>query len=465
MSDVIADFDRCYRAVLSRDTRFDGWFFTAVKSPGIYCRPSCSARTPKPSNVTFFVSAAAAQRAGYRACKRCRPDTTPGSPLWRQRADVIGRGMQLIADGVVDREGVGGLAARLGYSERHLRRLMLDEIGAGPLSVARAQRAQTARILIETTALPFADVAFAAGFASIREFNETVKAVFAVSPSMLRAAASKRAGDAAPNGALNLRLSARTPFDGHEALAFLGARAIPGVETYDGITYERSLALPHGSGHVSLQAKLDHVAATLQLDDLRDLTAAVARCRRLVDLDADPVAVSAQLGRDRDLGPVVRKSPGRRVPGAVDGFELACRAVIGQQVSVAGARTLAGRLVERCGTAPLFPSADAIAVTDLTGVGLTTSRVRTLRALAEANLELEPGVDRHAAVAALQALPGIGQWTASYIAMRALGDPDVFLDNDIGVRRGLTRLGLDPNQSYERWRPWRSYAVVHLWSV
>lgn len=481
---MIEDFEQCYRAVQSRDARFDGWFFTAVRTTGIYCRPSCPALTPKPGNVTFHPTAAAAQAAGYRACLRCRPDASPGSPEWNLRADLVGRAMRLIADGVVDREGVQGLARRLHYSERHLHRQLVAEVGAGPLALARAQRANAARLLVETSDLPLSQVAFAAGFASIRQFNDTIREVFAKTPSELRA--RRRGRDEVAPGSLTVRLPFRAPLDGGGLLAFLAVRTVPGVEevTADG-TYHRTLRLPRGAGVVSVRLPVGpddrHVVATLRLDDLRDLSAAVERTRRLLDLDADPVAVDGHLGADPLLAPLVAATPGRRVPGTVDGAELAVRAVLGQQVSVAGARTMAGRLVAAAGTplgepvgglTHLFPAPGQI-VDGLDALGMPAARKRALAGLAEAltgdDLVLDPGADRPTTEAHLLALPGIGPWTASYIAMRALADPDAFLPADLGVRHALTALGqaADPAAATalaERWRPWRAYALQHLWA-
>ena len=481
---VIEDFERCYRAVQSRDARFDGWFFTAVRTTRIYCRPSCPALTPKPGNVSFHPTAAAAQAAGYRACLRCRPDASPGSPEWNLRADLVGRAMRLIADGVVDREGVQGLAGRLHYSERHLHRQLVAEVGAGPLALARAQRANAARLLIETSDLPLSQVAFAAGFASIRQFNDTIREVFAKTPSELRARRQGR--DEVTPGSLTVRLPFRAPLDGVGLLAFLAMRTVPGVEevTGDG-TYHRTLRLPRGAGVVSVRLPVApedrHVVATLRLDDLRDLSAAVERTRRLFDLDADPVTVDGHLGADPLLAPLVAAAPGRRVPGTVDGAELAVRAVLGQQVSVAGARTMGGRLVAAAGTplgepvgglTHLFPAPDQTA-DGLDALGMPGARKRALAGLAEAlagdDLVLDPGADRPATEAQLLALPGIGPWTASYIAMRALADPDAFLPSDLGVRHALTGLGVasDPASAVglaERWRPWRAYALQHLWA-
>ena len=481
------DFERCYRAVQAKDSRFDGWFFTAVTSTGIYCRPSCPAITPKRANVRFYPTAAAAQRAGFRACKRCRPDASPGSPEWNVRADVVGRAMRLIADGVVDRDGVSGLAERLGYSERHLHRQLVAEVGAGPIALARAQRAQTARVLIETTDLPFAQVAFGAGFASIRQFNDTVREVFATTPTELRAKAARRppASDTASgvaNGTVRLRLPVRQPFDGDGLLAFLGPRAVPGVEEVVGHTYRRTLRLPHGPAVVELTPGPDHVRCAVRLSDLRDLASAVQRSRRLMDLDADPVAVSDLLEADALLAPLVAKSPGRRSPGHVDGAELALRAILGQQVSVVAARTHTARLVRAAGTplhepdgglTHLFPEAGAVADADPAALAMPESRRRTLRVLAghlhDGSITIDAGADRGEVEAQLTALPGIGPWTGAYIALRGLGDPDVFLPSDLGVRRALERLGIpaDPASAAHRaqaWRPWRSYALHHLWS-
>ncbi|MGB7685131.1 MAG: AlkA N-terminal domain-containing protein, partial [Solirubrobacterales bacterium] len=330
---MIADFETCYRFMGSRDPRYDGYFFVGVLSTGIYCRPSCPARLPKRRNVRLFQSAAAAQEAGLRACKRCDPDAAPGSPSWNRRADVAGRAFRLIADGTVDRDGVPGLARRLGYSERQLQRILTDEVGAGPVALARAQRAQAARLLIESTGITFAEVALAAGFGSVRQFNETIRSVYGRSPTELRRRAKGRIGTAAP-GVIDLRLACRQPFDGESSIRFLGFRAVPGAEAIEGLAYCRSLSLRHGGAVVELSPERAGVRCRLRLDDLRDLTTAVARCRRLLDLDADPQTVSAQLGQDRCLGELVRRRPGLRVPGCVDGFELAVRAVVGQQVSV-----------------------------------------------------------------------------------------------------------------------------------
>jgi AraC family transcriptional regulator of adaptative response / DNA-3-methyladenine glycosylase II len=470
------DADQCYRVAQSRDSRFDGWFYIAVRTTGIYCRPSCPAITPKRANVEFFPSAAAAQQHGFRACKRCRPDASPGSPEWNMRGDVVARAMRLIADGIVDREGVAGLAARLGYSSRHLTRLVTDELGAGPLALARAQRAQTARVLIETSSMSMTDVAFAAGFGSVRQFNDTVREVYALAPGELRRRSSFADSPAEP-GAVVVRLPTRGPFAGREAFEFLGMRAIPGVELFDGERYHRTLALPHGHGIAVLEPRDSHVRAELSLADWRDLAPAVERLRRLLDLDADPIAVDAVLGDDRVLEPLVAKTPGRRAPGAVDPFEIAVRGVVGQQVSVAGARTVTARIVEAAGDVltvahdrltHVFPSPTRLAALDPTTLPMPRARGRTLiglaGAVADGSIALDTGADREDLVQQLVALPGIGQWTARYTIMRGLGDPDVFLDTDLGVRHALDRLGIVATDA-ERWRPWRTYALHHLWAT
>ncbi|MGW8948964.1 AlkA N-terminal domain-containing protein [Streptomyces sp. NPDC055709] len=486
------DTERCVRAVQSKDARFDGWFFTAVLTTRIYCRPSCPAVPPKVENMTFYPSAAACQQAGFRACKRCRPDTSPGSPEWNVRADAVARAMRLIQDGVVDREGVPGLAARLGYSTRQIERQLRAEVGAGPLALARAQRAQTARLLIETTTLPMADVAFAAGFSSIRTFNDTVREVFALAPSELRTRAAARPGrghgratEPVPGtpGVLALRLPFRAPLNPDNLFGHLVATAVPGVEEWRDGAYRRTLTLPHGHGIVSLAPHPDHIACRLSLTDHRDLTFAISVCRRMLDLDADPVAVDDQLRTDPLLAPLVDKGPGRRVPRTVDAAEFAVRAVLGQQVSTAAARTHAARLVTAHGTpvhdaegglTHLFPAPDALADVDPETLAFPRSRRTTLTtlfgALADGTLRLGPDSDWNEARAQLAALPGFGPWTVEAIAMRGLGDPDAFLPTDLGIRHAAAGLGLPSTPAAltaraAAWRPWRAYAVQYLWAT
>ncbi len=478
------DFDHCYRAVQSKDARFDGWFVTAVLTTRIYCRPSCPVRPPFARNVRFYPTAAAAQRAGFRACKRCRPDASPGSPEWNVRGDIVARAMRLIADGTVDRDGVGGLAAQLGYTTRQLERLLQAEVGAGPLALARAQRAQAARVLIETTQLPFGDVAFAAGFSSIRQFNDTVRLVFESTPTTLRKQAAARFGSGAGMpGTVTLRLPTRTPFAYEGVFGHLAAGAAPGCEEVRDGAYRRTLRLPSGSGVVSLTPAEDHVRCVLTLEDFRDLTTAIARCRRLLDLDADPEAVVEALGRDPDLGPVVAKAPGQRIPRTVDEPELAIRVVLGQQVSMKAARTHTARLVKAYGQpvndlggglTHAFPSVEQLADIDPVHLAVPTARQRTLRALvaglSDGSITVDAGCDWNSARRQLLALPGVGPWTAEVIAMRGLGDPDAFPASDLGLRLAAEQLGLTADQKAltERsagWRPWRSYAVQHLWTT
>ncbi|MFF3756827.1 AlkA N-terminal domain-containing protein [Streptomyces sp. NPDC002185] len=479
------DTERCVRAVQSKESRFDGVFFTAVRTTRIYCRPSCPAVPPKPENMEFHPSAASCQRAGYRACKRCRPDTSPGSPEWNVRADAVARAVRLIQDGVVDREGVPGLARRLGWSTRQIERQLLAELGAGPLALARAQRAQTARLLIETTPMPFGEIAFAAGFSSIRTFNDTVREVFALTPGELRDRAARRspAGPAATPGVISLRLPFRTPLEPSNLFGHLAATAVPGVEEWRDGAYRRTLSLPYGHGIVALAPRDGHIACRLSLTDPRDLTHAISRCRRLLDLDADPVAVDERLRSDPLLAPIVDQAPGRRVPGTVDPAEFAVRAVLGQQVSTAAARTHAARLVTAHGVpvddpegglTHLFPGPEALAALDPETLALPRSRRTTLltlvRALADGSLPLGPADDREEARARLLALPGFGPWTTEIIAMRALGDPDAFLPGDLGVRRAAEGLGLPGTPAAltaraAHWRPWRAYAVQYLWAT
>ncbi|HWD01536.1 MAG TPA: AlkA N-terminal domain-containing protein [Amycolatopsis sp.] len=504
------DTERCVRAVRSKDARFDGWFYTAVVTTGIYCRPSCPVVPPKVANMRFYPSAAAAQAAGFRACKRCRPDVSPGSPRWNERADVVARAVRLIADGVVDREGVAGLAARLGYSVRQLERQIFAELGAGPLALARAQRAATARLLVETTTMPMSDIAHAAGFSSIRTFNDTMRTVFGSAPSELRsrgrtagsrtaprphargAAAARVAvgstagaaeGVEAAPGVVEVRLPFRLPLCPDNLFGHLVATAVPGVEEWHDGAYRRTVRLPHGHGIVALRPRPEHIACRLMVSDLRDLTAAIARCRRLLDLDADPVAVDAQLSEDPALAPLVAKSPGRRVPRTTEPEEFAVRAVLGQQVSTAAARTHAARLVTAHGTPVddpegglcfLFPSPEDLASLDPSTLAMPQSRRTTLLALVDlltsGTLDLSPGGDWSRTRAQLSALPGFGPWTVESIAMRALGDPDAFIPTDLGVKLAATALDLPASPAAltrhaGRWQPWRAYAVQHLWAT
>jgi AraC family transcriptional regulator of adaptative response / DNA-3-methyladenine glycosylase II len=478
----VMDDDHCYSVASSRDGRFDGAFVTAVTTTGIYCRPSCPAMTPKRNHVRFFPTPAAAQEAGFRACKRCRPDAAPGSPDWNARADLVARAIRLIGDGVVEREGISGLSRRLGYSTRQLHRLVFAELGTGPLRLALAHRIQNARALLETTDMPITDVAWASGFGSIRQFNDRIREVYAATPTELRAKASRSWGGTSPAspGTIAARLAYRPPIDLPCLLGFLGQRAVPRVEAYDGSTYRRVLRLPHGLGVVTVSSEVPkvprpYVSVRLRLDDVRDYSTAVARLRGLLDLDADPSAVSTCFAGDPVLGPLVAARPGLRLPGAVDGEEMAIRAILGQQVSVAGARTLAGRLASTYGERlaepdgdlnTAFPGISRLGAADPESLPLPRRRAASLLRVARQvngrGLTLDPGSDRDEAEARLLEIPGIGPWTASYIRMRALGDPDVFLASDLGITRALTA---HPVPNAEVWKPWRSYATVHLWSA
>lgn len=502
---VHLDHDRCCAVVRSRDPRYDGWFVTGVLSTGIYCRPSCPAITPRVRNMRFYPSAAAAQAAGFRACRRCLPDATPGSPEWHLRGDVVARAVRLLADGVVDREGVGGLAARLGYSTRQLERLLQAELGAGPLALARAQRAQTARLLVEGTTLTMTQAALAAGFSSTRSFNDTLRSVYAATPTELRSAARRRAGGAGPIGrgpaagqgapvSIALRLPYRAPLHAASLFGHLAATAAPGVESWGQGALSRALRLPGGPGVVVLRPPGDgerHVPATVLLAEVTDLAAAIGRCRRLLDLDADPEAVDGHLAQDAALAPLTRATPGVRLPGAVDAAEMALRAVLGQQVSTAAAATQTGRLVRALGTplpesfarpgaadgrvTHLFPEPAVVAqAPDEQLPGMPAGRRRTLRtlaaALADGVLDLGPGSDRRLAEEQLLALPGVGPWTTQVVLLRGLGDPDALPAPDLGVRTAAVAAGLpgDPRaltRVAEAWRPWRSYATALLWAA
>jgi AraC family transcriptional regulator of adaptative response / DNA-3-methyladenine glycosylase II len=463
------DFERCYQATLSRDPRFDGWFIVGVRTTGIYCRPSCpSPVCPKPANVTFFRTAAAAQLAGLRACKRCRPDAVPGSPEWNTRADLTGRAMRLIAGGVVDREGVPGLARQLAVSVRQLHRLLVDEVGAPPLALARSQRAYQARLLIETTRMPFGEVAFAAGFASIRQFNDTLRDVFDATPSRLRAAVRRR-GDPHPGGGLTLRLALRQPYDPYGVVGWLAARALTGIEEYADGAYRRTLRLPGGPATVTLRPAPDCVHATFRLATMADLGTAVARCRRLLDLDADPGSHLAVLAADPALAPLTGALPGLRLPGTVDGAETALRIVLGSH-----ARTLVTTLADPLpgpdgGLTHTFPDPTTVAAADLALPAAPASTVRALaQRLATGELRLDEGADRVEVRRGLLAVPGLGPARIEDLMLHALGDPDSFPAADRSLRAAAAahRLPADTAgliRHADRWRPWRGYGAHLLW--
>lgn len=475
MTPLAMTFDERYRAISGRDKRFDGQFITAVHSTGIYCRPSCPARTPQPQNVSFYLTSAAAHEAGFRACKRCLPDAAPGSPAWDLDGDVAARAMRLIADGLVDREGVGALAAQLGYSQRHLTRVLTAKLGAGPLALARAHRAHTARMLLTGTGLPAADVAFAAGFSSVRQFNDTVREVFDQTPSQLRARGNAEAHEAPSE--LTLRLPYREPYDFAGILAWMAARAIEGVEPTTASSYARFLRMPGGPVWFEVSADAPgRLRLRVRLSTLTDLSPLIARVRRLFDLDADPEAIDAALSADPALAGRIAALPGIRVPGASDSHEMLIRAMVGQQISVQAATLALGRLTAALGEpvegGMLFPTMQAIAERGreaLYGPAARTNAIMgAARALADGTLTLGPGDDRVEQRERLLAMPGIGPWTADYVRMRTIGDPDVTLPGDSAVRLGARTLGIpDKQPDFGAWAaalaPWRSYATAHLW--
>ena len=489
------DNEQRYRAVATRDARFDGAFVLAVRTTGIYCRPSCPARTPLQRNVHFFATAAAAHEAGYRACKRCLPDAVPGSPEWNLRTDVAARAMRLIADGVVEREGVTGLSTRLGYTTRHLNRLLTAELGAGPLALARAHRAQTARELLVATDLPASDIAFAAGFGSIHQFNDTITEVYDRTPSQLRATRRTpfaELSEAHPAGGgmdsdksvgvrVRLALPVRLPFDAAGVFGWLAVRAVPGVEDASASHYARTLLLPGGPATFEVRWDGERLQLTATLATVADLTPLVARVRRLFDADADPVGIDEALAAEPALRPSVAAVPGVRLPGAVDPHEMLLRALVGQQISVAAARTQLHRLAEACGTplpspggalARLFPTPAQVAEHGrdvLVGPRMWTENILAIAGqLAEGALDLGWADDPVAQHDRLVAVRGIGEWTAGYVAMRVLGHPDVLPTGDVALRKGAARLGLpDRPHDLAAWgmtvSPWRSYASLHLW--
>ncbi len=476
VSDHDTLFATRYRALSSRDSRFDGQFIAGVHTTGIYCRPSCPATTPKPGNVSFYRTAAAAHEAGLRACKRCQPDAVPGSPDWNLRDDLASRAMRLVQDGVVERDGVDGLARRLGYSSRHLTRVLTAELGAGPLALARAHRAQTARTLLASTELPIADIAFAAGFGSLRQFNDTIAAVYQATPTELRALSRRGqhgTGVTDAAGSLTLRLPARAPIDRDGLLRFFADHAVPGLETADETTFARPLELPGGTARVEVRPDPQGAGflSTVRLARLGDVGTAVTRLRRAFDLDADSAAIDSALSTDPVLAPLVAAIPGIRIAGAFDPVEALFRTLVGQQISVAAARTALGRVVDGIGDGR-FPDAVVIAERGrevLRGPAVRIDAIVGIaEAVAEGRLVLDIGMPVAEFRAALLSQRGIGPWTADYLAMRALGSPDVLPVDDLVIRQSAEALGLPATRAGlaahgERWSPWRSYAALHLW--
>ena len=481
------DMDRiaCYRAISTRDARFDGRLFVGVKTTGVYCRPICPARTPKFENTSFFASAAAAQEAGFRPCLRCRPETSPDLAFWRGTSNTVSRALALIEAGGLDEADVEGLANRLGVGARQLRRLFHQHVGASPIAVAQTRRILLAKQLIHETSLPMAEVALASGFNSVRRFNETFSQMFGRPPATLRRARDPTRREA---GALSIRLAYRPPYDWDAMLSFLGQRAIPGVESISGTTYRRTIAIGGHSGVIGVApADRNRVDVSLRFPDMAALPQIIARVRRVFDLAADPDTIGAHLALDPELAPLVRARPGLRVPGAWDGFELAVRAIFGQQITVPAATKLLGRLVEVHGTplsattadgealSHLFPSPLRLAKANLAALGMPNARAMAVTSLAQAicadSMIFSRSASLEETIAKLRALPGIGEWTAQYIAMRELREPDAFPAADIGLMRAMANGdGRRPSPAEllarsESWRPWRAYAALHLWAA
>ena len=484
------DRDACYRALRTRDARFDGRLFVAVRTTGIYCRPICPARCPKLENIVFYPSAAAAQEAGFRACLRCRPESSPDLAAWRGTSSTASRALALIADGALDGDegDVEKLALRLGIGERQLRRLFKKHLGASPIAVAQTRRVLFAKQLIHESDMRMVDVALAAGFGSLRRFNDTFRRLYSRPPTVLRRERA-RAAESARSG-ITLMLSYAAPYDWEAMIGFLAARAIPGVEVVEAGRYRRTIEIDgsHGTIEVAPAAGRSALAATIRFANVKSLPAIVGRIRRVFDLGADVSAIAAQLAEDPWLAPLVAARPGLRVPGGWDGFELAVRAILGQQITVVAARQLAGKLVAAygepialpaedvaSGLTSIFPRPQRLATANLARLGMPRSRATALSALAAAAAAdarlFHPNEDLDSAVARLRALPGIGEWTAQYVAMRALREPDAFPAADIGLLRAMTgREGARPSPAElitraEAWRPWRAYAAQHLWTA
>ncbi len=483
--DIYLNREACYRALLTRDARFDGRFYTAVVSTGIFCRPICPARPPKIENCVFLPSAAAAHQMGFRPCLRCRPELTPGLGAWLGSANTVSRALYLISEGALNGASVENLAERVGVTSRHLRRLFDHHVGATPVSVAQMQRILLVKKLLDETRMSMAEIAMASGFGSIRRFNATMRKCYGRTPTELRRRAA--ADNRMPADGIRVKLPFTPPYDWSGMLAFLAARAIPDVEAVQAGTYCRTFAVGSARGIVEVEADPDHsqLLAKIRTSDVSVVGTIAARLRRLFDLDAEIMAIDGHLAADVLFDRRVRNRPGLRVPGAWDSFELAVRAILGQQISVAGATTLAGRLAALLGerleaeiagadgpVRTVFPAAASIAAANLTGIGLTRTRAATLQTLAR-TMANSPDLLRSyetldVTVAKLQALPGVGPWTAQYIAMRALREPDAFPASDLGLLKAVAAGGrrLSPTELLKRaeaWRPWRAYAAVRLW--
>jgi AraC family transcriptional regulator of adaptative response / DNA-3-methyladenine glycosylase II len=479
------DFAACRQAFLTRDPRFDGRIFGAVRTTGVYCRPICPARTPRPENMTFFPTAAACQEAGFRPCLRCRPESSPDLGAWRGTSNTVSRALALIESGALDGADVDALASRLGVGERQLRRLFRQHLGASPVAVAQTRRVLLAKQLIQETFLPMGEVALASGFGSVRRFNETFQQLFDRPPGVLRR--SRAAEVSAAAAGIAVRLPYRAPYDWDAMIRFLAARAVRGVESVAPDGYARTLMADGALGLVTVSpGGGDFLVAEVRLPKIQALPAVIARIRRVFDLSADPNLIGAHLSRDPGLAPLVAARPGLRAPGAWDGFELAVRAILGQQITVGAARGLAGKLVEAFGAriddpvaaglglTRAFPTPQSLVGQDIAALGMPRSRGAALEALARAVVAdpaiFTPRADLESAVAALKALPGIGEWTAQYIAMRELREPDAFPQADFALKRAMAgEDGTRPSTAEllartEAWRPWRAYGPQHLWA-
>jgi len=472
------DWQVCSRARLSRDPRFDGKFFIGVKGSGVYCRPICPAPTAKEKNVRYFPTAAAAAEAGYRPCLRCRPECSPGTPAWLGTSNTVSRALKLIGESGLEDGGVETLAERLGVGSRHLRRLFVRHLGATPSAVAQTRRLHFAKKLIDETRLPLGEIALASGFRCVRRFNAAIRNTYKRTPSQIRRLA--RQTTAQPENQYLFQLRYRPPYHWRGMLGFLAARATPGVEIVDGDCYRRSISCngSHGYFAVSPDESHDSLAVRVQIADPHSLYTIIERIRAMFDLNADWPAIAKTFGTDSSLGARIKAAPGLRVPGCWNGFELTVRAILGQQITVKGATSIAGRLTAAYGRrfegpgglTHLFPTAENLAEARLTGVGLTEKRTETIRALARAvvdgRLVFERIVSTDAFLAQLCEIPGIGNWTAQYVAMRALGEPDAFPSSDLGLLRALDlRSAQDIEHRVEGWRPWRAYGAMYLWSI
>jgi len=483
------DHDACYRAIVTRDTRFDGRLYIGVRTTGIYCRPICPARTPKRENVLFYPTAAAAQEAGFRPCLRCRPENSPDLAVWNGTSNTVKRALALIGEGAMDGETVDHLAGHLGVGERHLRRLFQQHLGASPIAIAQTRRILFAKKLIMETRMPMTEIAHAAGFGSIRRFNAVFQAMYKRPPGALRRTRQDTHPDVSTTiSGVVLTMSYAAPYHWPSMISFLKTRAIPGVEWVDGKNrYHRSIALDgcQGTVRVAFDENKKCLRATIRFPQVSSLAFIVSRLRRVFDLTADPTAIDAHLANDPRLAPLIATRPGLRVPGAWDGFELGIRAILGQQISVSAATTLAGRLValygkpldtslKTEGLSHVFPSAKRLAAADLRSLGIPGTRARALSALSKAVLEnpdmFSASQTPDITLERLKALPGIGEWTAQYILMRALCEPDAFPAADIALMRAMaTKKGQRPTpakllERAEAWRPWRAYAALHLWT-